>query len=123
MNHIKSVLLGIGIWVVTLAVAMVIFPVRSSERILFESIMPVALTLATLSASYIYFSGSKKRYFMEGLCLGIIWTITSLILDGLVFSWGPMNMGIWEYIKDIGVTYLIIFMVPTGIGLILEKKL
>lgn len=123
MNHTKSVMLGIGIWVVTLAVAMVIFPIRADERILFESIMPAILTLATLTASYIYFSASKKRYFMEGLCLGIIWTITSLVLDALVFSWGPMKMGIWEYTKDIGVTYLIIFAIPTGIGLILEKKL
>ena len=43
-------------------------------------------------------------------------------MDLFAFSWGPMKMSLANYIKDIGVTYLIILIIPSGIGYMLEKK-
>lgn len=121
MDHKKAVAFGIGIWTITFIAAFLVFPLRTPERPLFESIMPVVLTLATTVASYLYLKTVKKRFVMIGLCLGIIWFATSLILDSLLFSWGPMKMSLADYIKDIAVTYLIIFIIPLGYGYLLES--
>lgn len=122
MDHKKAVLYGIAIWAATFIAAMAIFPLWASERPLFESIMPVVLTLATISASYFYLKAVTKRFFMQGLCLGIVWLAVSIVFDSVMFSWGPMKMTLVNYIKDIGITYLIILIIPTGIGYLLEKK-
>jgi hypothetical protein len=122
MNHKTAVLYGIAIWAVVFIVAMLAFPLRANERPLFESIVPVAITLAVSIASVRYFSSITKRYFFIGLCLGIIWLLVSFVLDALMFSWGPMKMTLWDYIKDVGITYLIILILPTGIGFLMQQK-
>ncbi|MBI2267891.1 MAG: hypothetical protein HYU80_00380 [Candidatus Blackburnbacteria bacterium] len=122
MNHKTAILLGVVIWAFTFTVAILVFPLRATERPLFESIMPVVLTLTTVAASYFYLKRVKKGFVMQGLCLGIIWLAINLLLDSLMFSWGPMKMSLSDYIKDIGVTYLIIFIIPLGFGYLLEFK-
>lgn len=122
MNHRKAILFGIAIWASTFIVAMAVFPLRAPERPLFESIMPVALTLFTTIASYMYLKSVTIRFFMQGLCLGLIWLFINLILDATMFSWGPMKMSVGDYIKDTGVTYAIILIIPTGFGYLLQRK-
>jgi len=122
MNHKSAILYGIGIWAFTFVVAMLIFPIWKTDRILFESIMPVALTLATTFASVRSFKNVKDRFVWIGLCFGIIWMISSLVLDGLAFSWGPMKMSLVNYIKDIGITYLLVLVIPLGFGYALSLK-
>ncbi len=46
MNHLKAVLYGVAIWAITFIAAMAAFPLRANDRPLFESIMPVVLTIA-----------------------------------------------------------------------------
>ena len=122
MNHKKAILYGIGIWAFTFVVAMFAFPLRESQRPLFESIMPVALTLATTFASVRYFKSVKERFVWIGFCLGLIFFAVNFLIDQLMFSWGPMKMSFLDYIKDIGVTYLLIIIIPTGFGFLLSQK-
>ena len=122
MDHKKSILYGIGIWAFVFVVAILAFPLRTNERPLFESIMPVTLTLATSAATFLYFKNVKNRYFVQGYCLGLIWLGVNLFMDLLAFSWGPMKMTLTDYLKDIGVTYLIILIIPASVGYLLEKR-
>lgn len=122
MNHKSAVLYGVAIWAFVFIVAILAFPLRATERPLFESIMPVALTLAVVVASVRYFETVTKRFTYMGLCLGLIWFTVNIVIDLFMFSSGPMKMTLLDYIKDIGVTYLLILIIPIGIGLTLEKK-
>ncbi|HEY5600496.1 MAG TPA: hypothetical protein VIK81_00225 [Patescibacteria group bacterium] len=122
MNHKKAILFGIGAWAFTFIVAMAAFGLRQNERVLFESIMPVALVLSTITASALYLKTVKSRQFYIGFCLGLIFLIVNLVLDSLLFSWGPMKMLIIDYLKDIGVAYLLIPIIPSGMGYLLEKS-
>lgn len=116
MNHKIAIIYGLAIWAITLIVAFLIFPLRENERPLFESIMPLVLTFATTLFSYLYFRKVESRFVMQGLCLGLIWIAISLTLDALMFSRGPMAMKLIDYTKDIGITYLIILIIPLGFG-------
>ncbi|MCE8425538.1 MAG: hypothetical protein J5U17_07140 [Candidatus Methanoperedens sp.] len=122
MNHKLAILYGIIIWAFVLIISLVISPQHSSERPLFESIMPVALVLAVTVASIKYFQNSKKKTLMAGLCLGLIWLGISLGLDLLLFSWGPMRMTVADYLKDIGATYSLIPILTTAFGYLYEQN-
>lgn len=119
MNHKSAILYGIAIWAFVFVVAMFAFPLRESERPLFESIMPVALALAASFATARSFRLVQDRFAVVGLCLGLIWMGISLLLDAALFSWGPMKMSLGNYITDIGVTYLMLLVIPwmSGWGL------
>lgn len=117
----KALLYGVCVWAVTFIAAMLIFPLREFHRPLFESIMPVVLSLSTVLFSFIYFKHVDIDYFKEGVYLGIVWFLVNFIIDQLMFSWGPMQMSFLDYIQDIGVTYLLIPVITMGIGLSEER--
>ena len=123
--HKYAILYGVGICAVTFITAMVIFPLRANERPLFESIMPVVLTAATVTASYLYFKTHvTHKFIVQGLCLGLLWMAMNIFIDiPLFILGGPMKMIFTDYIKDIAVTYTIILLIPIGFGYILASKL
>lgn len=124
MKSLKFVLaFGFLLWLVPFILSLAISPIHTSDRVFFETIMPVAITLAVVALSCLYFNGVKGEYLKEGIIVGIIWPAISLIFDLLMFSWGPMAMTFTDYMKDIGLTYLIYPIVTIGIGYLLEKRL
>ena len=113
MKSIKFALLyGFLIWLIVFAVAIAAFSLRESNRPLFESIMPVALTACVTVLGVVYFRRVDSNPVREGLWLGLIWFGINLALDQLMFSWGPMKMSFTDYFSDIGVTYLLIPIIP-----------
>jgi hypothetical protein len=112
----KAFLYGLVVWVFPFVVAILIFPLRESERPLFESIMPVVLSLITVIMSNIYFKIAELNFIREGVYLGILWFVISIIIDQLMFMWGPMKMTFIDYVKDIGFTYLMIPVITIGTG-------
>lgn len=124
MTSIKRALLfGLLIWLIPFAVAFVIFPIRESSRPLFESIMPVAISIATVVFGMLYFRIVPSKYLREGILIGLIWLIMCLLIDmPLMLLGGPMQMTLWEYVADIGVTYLMIPVITIGMGAVLGQK-
>ena len=124
MQSLKRALgFGFLAWAFPFAVAFLIFPIRVSNRPLFESIMPVTVTLLALVFSLAYFRHVKERFFREGILLGILWMTVSLALDLLMFlPPSPWQMPLLEYFSDIGLTYLILLFVCAGMGAGLQGK-
>jgi len=123
MKSIKFALLyGFLIWLIVFAVAIAAFSLRESNRPLFESIMPVALTACVTVLGVVYFRRVDSNPVREGLWLGLIWFGINLALDQLMFSWGPMKMSFTDYFSDIGVTYLLIPIIPYGMGVMLDQR-
>jgi len=122
MTSIKKVLIfGFLVWVIPFAVGFMAFSLRESNRPLFESIMPVALTGCIVLFSVFYFKKAQSASATEGLKLGLIWLATSLIIDLIMFMQGPMKMPLGGYIADIGLTYLMMPIITTGYGYLVEK--
>jgi hypothetical protein len=110
------------IWLVPFVVAIALFQVRNTQRPLFESIMPVVLAVcATVLADH-YFRRLEGHFVREGLLLGLLWLLVSIVLDLLMFMWGPMQMSFAAYLMDIGVTYLIYPVITVGVGYLLEQR-
>lgn len=123
MKSIKLALIyGFIVWVIPFVVALLIFPLRDSDRPFFESIMPVAVTIATVLLSILYFKKVEANFLKEGIFLGIVFLAVNVAIDLMMFSKGPMAMPLIEYLKDIGFTYLLIPAITTGMGYILSRK-
>ena len=119
-----AVLYGILIWIVVFAVSFAIFPIHDSNRLLFESIMPVAVVASVVLFSILYFRRLDKGFLNEGIKLGLLWVITNIVIDLPLFllEGSPMKVTLAEYLFDIGVTYLMIPVITIGMGFLLEKR-
>lgn len=119
----KALLYGFLIWLIPFAVSILIYPLRTSSRALFESIMPVVVTLCVVFFSVLYFRKLSHRFVREGIVVGVIWFAISLVLDLLMFMWGPMKMPLADYVMDVGIVYLIMPMITIGFGYLIAKVL
>ncbi|MCK4347723.1 MAG: hypothetical protein KAW47_03820 [Thermoplasmatales archaeon] len=114
---------GILIWLISFLVSFVVFPLKDSNRPLFESIMPVVLTITVVTFSILFFKRVDKEFMKEGFIVGIVWFTISIVIDLFMFiPESNMHMPLVDYIMDIGLTYLIILVIPVGFGYMLEKK-
>jgi len=123
MKSFKQVIVyGFLIWLIPFLVSILIFPFKTSHPPLFESIMPVVLTATVVFFSVLYFKDMAEIAVLDGVLLGVIWFGISIILDLLMFMEGPMKMTLFNYMMDIGLTYLLIPAVTTGIVVLCEKR-
>lgn len=113
----KAVLFGFLLWLIAFVVAFAIFPIRESWRALFESIMPVVVTVAAMGLGLRYFRGVSGKFVREGVMLGVLWLAINVIIDLPLMLTGPISMTLVEYSADIALTYVIIPTVTVGIGL------
>jgi uncharacterized membrane protein YpjA len=121
-KYLKVVLFGFFTWLIPFVVSFFIFPLRTSQRPLFESIMAVVVTICAVLFAVRYFSKVKASFLQEGLLIGVVWFLVNVVLDFLLFMEGPMKMSFADYMADIGLTYLIIPAVAFGFGYSLQKK-
>lgn len=117
-----ALLYGFLLWLIPFIVAFLIFPLRESGSPLFETIMPVVLTACVVFFSDLYFKNLETDFLREGIMLGVVWFGISLVLDLLMFMWGPMRMSFIDYMLDIGLTYLIFPIVTIGLGYFIDLR-
>ena len=117
MHSIKKALIfGFLVWLIPFAISFVINPIRQSNRIMFESIMPVVLAGVVVIFIMLYFKNASSVSVWEGLRVGLIWFAICFIIDLVMFSRGPMKMSFTDFIADIGLVYLMIPIITVGFG-------
>lgn len=122
-KYLKIALFGFLTWLIAFVVSLLISPLRTSQRPLFESIMPVVVTVCAVLFTILYFRNLKAAFLQEGVLIGVAWFIINIVIDLPLFMLeGPMKMSFADYMKDIGVTYLIIPAVTIGGGFLLQQK-
>jgi len=123
MKSIKKVLLyGFLVWLIPFIVSFLIFPLKSSNRVLWESIMPIVICGTTVTFAVLYLNRLQGSFFREAVLAGTTWLGINLLLDLLLFMEGPMKMPFIDYIADIGLTYVLIPIITAGFGYLLEKN-
>lgn len=103
-------------WMVPFVVSVCLFPVKKSNPPLFESLIAVVLAASTVALGCAYFWRVSERFFAAGVRVGLLWMVANWLLDGLMFSGGPMRMSFGQYAADIGPAYLMIPAITMGFG-------
>ncbi|MCJ7776749.1 MAG: hypothetical protein MUP16_00295 [Sedimentisphaerales bacterium] len=117
----KILLYGFLVWAVPFVTSVLIFPLKSSNRALWESIMPNVIAITTVVFAVLYLRRLQKNFLRDAISAGVIWLGVSLTLDLLLFMEGPMKMTFIDYMSDIGLTYVMVPVITTGFGYLLEK--
>jgi len=112
----RVIFYGLLLWFFTLVISMALFPLKRSWPVLFDSIMPVALTIVTVVFVNLYFREGRACSVKDGARLGAVWLAINLLMDLPLFSYGPMRMSLRDYFADIGLTYLIIPAITLGLA-------
>jgi hypothetical protein len=120
-RYLKVGLFGFFIWLIPFVVSVLIFPLRTSQRPLFESIMPVVIAIWTVFFAVVYLLGLESDFQKEGIVIGMAWFFISIFLDLLVFIEGPIKMSLRDYATDIPLTYLMIPTITFGFGYLMER--
>lgn len=119
----KSILFGFLVWLLPFIIAFLIFLIHESNRPLFESIMPLVITVTVVIFSYLYFKNIDKNIKAEGAKIGVIFLLISLIIDLILFMPNsPMHMNLLDYLSDIGLTYLMIPVITIGMGYVIDRE-
>jgi hypothetical protein len=119
-RYAKIILFGFLLWLILLIVSILIFPFRVSQRPLFESIMAVVVTAWAVFFAVLYLLNLNGNYKKDGILIGAAWFLISIALDLPLFMEGSMKMSPADYMADIGLTYLIIPVVTSGLGFLAE---
>ena len=122
-KYLKIVLFGFLVWLIPFTVSFLVFPLKATRRPLFESIMPLVLSIVVITFAYYYMKNISIDYVKEGILIGIIWFIINIAIDLFMFlPPSPMQMGISDYMMDIGIIYLMIPAITIGIGYMAQNK-
>lgn len=117
----RAFVYGFLLWLIPFVISVIIFPLKKSDPTFYQSILAVVALLTLISLTVLYFkkvSGNIR----EGVFLGIIFLVMSLFFDFFFFIWGPIKMSIPNYIKEIGIGYLIYPALTIGIGYLLGRN-
>jgi hypothetical protein len=108
--------LGLLVWLVPFVVAFAAFPLKTSWRPLFESIMPLTLSLVVVGSALVYFRRANAPSAGEGILLGLVWMAISIGIDLPLMLSPPISYTPTEYAADIGLTYAMIPVITAGIA-------
>jgi hypothetical protein len=112
-------MLGYGflVWLIPFLVAFLAFPLRERARPVFESVMAVTVAATAVVLGLRYLRATGGSGWRDGLMAGIVWLLACIAIDTpLMLFGGPMQMTLVEYLGDIGLTYLTIPIVTTGLA-------
>lgn len=118
----RALLFGFLIWLIPFAVAFALFEVRNARRPLFESIMPVTVALVVVVFAVRYFRRVTANHVGEGMRLGLLWMAISVLIDLPLMISPPISMTPLDYAADIGLTYTIMPIITTGMGVALQRS-
>lgn len=106
-GFLRTLVFGVLLWLVVFIGAMIVFPVKRSDPVFFETLMAIILSAATVAAGRIFFR-AEDISLKKCIGTGLTWMIVNMAIDLPLFSFGPMKRPFVDYMTDIGLTYLII---------------
>lgn len=107
---------GLACWFVPFAAAMAMYPLRMTNRALFESAMAIVLAGTVVATMTALLSRLSSEFMAYGIKCGAIWVLECLVLDAIAYSAGPMLVTPLDYIYDIGTMYFMIPLLTIGLA-------
>lgn len=92
-----------------------------SGMFLFDVISAVAIALTVIVFAYMYFKGVDGHYLKEGIVVGVVWLIISVVLDIVLILVGVTKLTLFQYIIYVAPLYVIVPAITIGFGLYWEQ--
>ncbi len=117
----RLLLFGVLSWLVTFAASVCLFALKKKDEHLFEVLMGFMLTSCTVGFTILYFCKINTHFLREGVLFAAAFLACNILCDLPMLSFGPMQMPLTRYFKEIGIAYLSMPIVAVGVGYILKR--
>jgi EamA domain-containing membrane protein RarD len=119
-SYPRAILYAIVLWTVTFLLTFFIYPLRTESIMLFATLRTVAMVLTSVILTVMYYRDVEEHLVRDGVRLGAIWLVVSLVLDQGPFVWGLLHLSLLDYLADTGLSHLIYPIITIGAGLLLS---
>ena len=112
---------GFLVWLIPFVISFLIYPLKLEGNPLFETIMPIILVLVGSVFLFMYIKKDFEMHSLKLLQIGFLFFLISIIFDLFMFMEGPMKMSFFNYMLDIGLTYLIYPILGLFYGMVINS--
>ncbi len=119
-KNVKIINYGLLTWLIPSLITVILSSFLAAINI-FEIVSAVAIAVTVILFSYLYFKGINENFVKEGLLIGIIWLIISIILDLILIAVGISQLNLTSYVVYVAPLYIIIPVITLGFGLYMNK--
>ena len=114
-NDLKIITFGFMVWLIPTVVTYITS--FTSGLYLFEIISALSIAITVIIFAYIYFKDLDSHFIRDGIILGMIWIIISIVLDIILVLLGITKLTLSQYLFYVAPIYIIIPAVTIGFGL------
>lgn len=87
----------------------------------FDVISAIAIAVTVIIFSYLYFKDIHAHFTKEGVIIGLVWLVISIVLDIALIFLGITQLTLTAYAINVAPLYIIIPAVTIGFGLYKEE--
>lgn len=119
-KNLKIILFGFLVWLIPslITVTLAFF---SDALNIFEIVSAVVIAVTVIMFSFLYFSDINANFIKEGVLIGAVWLIISVVLDLLLIAAGISQLSFTSYIMYAAPLYVIIPAITIGLGLYMNQ--
>jgi hypothetical protein len=110
------------LWLIPFFAGIALYPLKEAHNPLFDTVMPLIVTLCVVALGIPYFRSVKQRFLGAGIQFGLLACLLAAGLDLAMVLWGPMKMPLQDYLEATGIRYLIYPIVTIGMGLVMKRR-
>jgi hypothetical protein len=108
--------MGVLLWGCVFAIASVLYPWGIGNRQLFEWFMAVVVAGAALAVATAYVRELQGPVLPQVITAAVLWPVTCVVLDFVVFLAVVPRVSVGQYLKSVGLAYLIIPPIVLGLA-------
>lgn len=112
---LKIIGFGLIVWLIPTLITLLVSNLKFLN--FFDVISAVAIAITVIIFSYLYLRDIDANFIKEGVILGIVWLIISLVLDVVLVFLGITKLSLMEYTIYFAPLYIIIPAITIGFGL------
>lgn len=112
---LKIVAFGFMVWIIPTIVTYITS--LTSGLYLFDVVSALTIAISVIVFTYLYFKHINSHLIREGIIIGLIWLLISVVLDIILILLGVTKLTLLEYATYVVPLYIIIPVVTVGFGL------
>jgi hypothetical protein len=116
MNKIIKITgFGFIVWLIPTIITLLVSYLKFMS--FFDVISALAIAVTVIVFTYLYFRDINVNLVKEGVIIGMVWLIMSLILDIVLIYLGITKLSLMEYAIYVAPLYVIVPAITIGFGL------
>ncbi len=119
-SYARAIVYAMILWGTVFLITFFLYPLRAENPVLFVTVRMLVMTLLGVALTVMYFRDIDEQLIRDGLKLGVLWLVASVLFDQGPFVWGLMRLSFADYLADTGVSYLLYPIITIGGGVLLS---